>query len=201
MLNRVVSRYIVPASYLLYDTFTGADATLDFHTAEIGAPWVVSTNSNATSIVTGGKLTKDSTNLASLYYSTATLNANGFAEVDMRMRSATGNVGLALRFIADTNNYVWWRYNTGDSLWSIRETISGTASQLASASQSLTIDQVYRVRLETSGTQARLLVDGAVVIDWTTITNTNSGRVGVRMSGTMSPTVGFDFDNLQAGNL
>jgi hypothetical protein len=92
---------------------------------------------------------------------------NESIETDVRIRQFAGagsGVGVMTRFQGeDTNYFEALLCNNGRVL--LRRKASGTLRTLASAAFTPTLNRTYRLRLESIGTQHRVYVDGALLLD------------------------------------
>jgi len=104
--------------------------------------------------------------LARAVYSAADWT-NEAIETDVRIRTfaaADSGVGLATRFQGETTNYFEAIVrNTGRV--ELRRRASGTLRTLASAAFRPTLNRTYRLRLESIGTQHRVFIDGALLVE------------------------------------
>jgi hypothetical protein len=84
--------------------------------------------------------------------------------------------GLFVRFTDNNTYYVTLRY--GENRLSLRKSVNGVITELASASFAVGINTTYKVRLEATGPNLKVYVDGALMLQ-ATDTTLVAGRAGV----------------------
>lgn len=96
--------------------------------------------------------------------------------------------------LADLSNLVGARYNSG--AWQLYKRVTGTFTQLATFTATLAANDV--LKLEVTGDNARVLVNGSQVIGWTSLGGSLSSNALV---GTLVRSSVFDYDSWECGSL
>lgn len=200
-------------SVISADSFSNGTtgAAITTRTGETGATWAHQAGTT-TEVLTADKRVRHLAAGYSVDYTTATpANANYSVEADITVLSLVANdaAGVVGRLNTVTNSYYFARWESFDNSWDIGKVSNGTVSWLGSVVRpALTAGQVYRVRLEMSGTfitSLRLNVNGLQVVSVTDSTNalTAAGKAGIidgdaRYSVAKTDTTGLHLDNFQA---
>lgn len=194
------------------DSFTDVSGTVLLnHTPEIGGPWVRSTASQAGNgqITDAGRVRKATTN-QELYYLTGTPpTPDYYVKSDLIVRSVPTTAsafGVQARMNAAGTNYYQFRlvWTTAAGFqWVLLKVTGGGSTTLVTVNATITIDQVYTMRLVVNGSTISALLNGVQVMSTSDSTITAAGFSGYQNnSGTnSSETSGFHFDNYEAGTL
>ena len=87
-------------------------------------------------------------------------------------------------------------YTTVTNAWQLFKVVAGVSTQIGSdVAQVLVVDQAYTCILAGRGSNLRVYVDAAIIINQTDATITAAGRGGLRMSGAATSTIGVHLDN------
>ncbi len=187
-------------------TFAGPDAfggTEGDPLQTYSANWTRhSSHANDVEIASGRARRTTANTIVMYYHGTAPAGADYTVECDVVKRSAvTENTGPAGRIDTGADKAYWFRYNNAAGGWQLARIVSGSVTQIGTTyTQSLTIDQAYRAKLEMTGDQITGYVDGVSRVGPITDTNiTAAGRGGLRAngSGSTGDTVGYHLDNWQ----
>jgi hypothetical protein len=205
-----VGRYVIPVSYLIFDSFTDSDNTLlNFHSGETSSTWAFGLNQNAadTARIFSNVLVKEDSGLsnAAVYYTETTPNNDCYVQGKIKMLSSiSANVALIGRLNPASDDYYWVRHNRDANQWQLRKTVGSSASTLNSGAavynDTMVANDERIVRLEMNGTTIRVIIDGTERINATDSTH-SSGRAGIRFAGIASPTTGYSIDDFTVGNL
>jgi hypothetical protein len=181
----------IPASLahpaVIQDTFAGTTPT----------GWSLSAGSAFSITQSGTSRVLRQTETASTATHTALLTASNWAnqavQADVRATAFNGAdrwLGLATRY-ADASNYYYVTLRSSGSV-SLKRMRNGAFQTLASAPVTVTVNRVYRLRLESVGTRHRVFVDGTPLLD-VDDTTLPSGRAALLTYRTAA-----EFDNVVA---
>jgi len=186
----------------LSDTFAATDGTnLSAHAADTGQSWTAVVG---TMLIASNEVYASAS--PSTYRSSYTAaSANAYVQATFRFLSSLASSAnwLLCRSTA-TNTWYQGGYQqagaSGEGYY-LGKTVAGTFTVIGYYAASPTGDKV--VRIETSGTTIRLLVDGAQVISATDSSITAAGNAGIRQGGSnaATTTTGVHIDNMTAGIL
>jgi uncharacterized repeat protein (TIGR01451 family) len=199
------------------DTFNigAAGADLSSRAGELGATW---TNWGAPYGVTTTLVLSNETRVRksgtgfNYYRASATPASADYAvEMDVYVKSlVTGDkAGVVGRFDPAGGGLEDWyeaSYDVTTGSWVLRKSVNQTLANLttggASAPQTLTANQAYRLRLEMIGTSIKLYVDGVLKVSGTDASVTLAGKGGVfsgnsGATSTVTNTTGLHLDNFQ----
>jgi hypothetical protein len=186
------------------DAFTDADTTvLTAHIPTGGGTWTAVTGNGAgdATIDAGRVHNTNDTTLHSYAHSWAPSSPNYDVECDVVMRSDNNlaNAGVIGRASTGAHTYYHARYTTNGDAWQLIAYAAGTGTQLGSGvSQTLVVDQAYRLVLRMRGTTITLIVDGVPRILQLDGTITAAGRAGVRFQEASAAATGPHLDNWRA---
>lgn len=187
---------------IVQETFTGTDGTnITSHVGELGATWTQPSWGTATSILSSNRLTRDGTSGTSAGLASGTLDNDQYVKATIRMlTSISVNVAVVLRGTTAADTYYWARHNRDTNEWSIRKTVTGTATSLGTWSETLSAGDERNIEFRIVGTTLKLFIEGVERIS-VTDSVIASGKAGWRFSGTATSTTGFAIDNFEAGNV
>lgn len=186
------------------DAFTDANTTtLETHTATGGGTWAHHPSSAAGSATIDNNRVHNSndTALHLYYHSWAPASPDYDVSCDIIQKSDTNltDVGVCARLDTVATTHYLARYNNAQDVWQAYKLVAGAATQLGSdISQTLTIDQSYRLTLSLRGASLRVSVDGAVILSAIDSAITAAGRMGLRFGNASAAATGISVDNMQA---
>jgi hypothetical protein len=184
--------------------------TLQSHVGAIGATWTKHPVSSSDAVITSaGRVRKGGVNTASALYYTSGVPAGAdyTVEADIFVASEITNdiVGVVGRL--DTSNangtYYVARYEQSVHQWWLHKVVNGAWTGLGSFGQTVAVGSTYRLALDMTGTNIRVLVDGVQVISVTDAGISSAGRGGVAMgfhataSTSLTDSTGYHIDNFR----
>jgi endonuclease/exonuclease/phosphatase family metal-dependent hydrolase len=184
------------------DTFTGSDSTnLQSHPTNSAHTWFLHPAGLANAVISGNKLTKDSSASTALYYNNGVIAADQYVQANItRMSALAGvNVSLTLRMSTTVETDYRARHNADTNEWSIRKTVNGTPTVLGTWTETLNAGDSRLARFEAIGSTLKLYIAGVErisVVD----TSIASGVSGLRLTGAASGSTGYSVDNYEAGS-
>jgi hypothetical protein len=187
------------------DSFTDTAGTaLTAHTGEVGAGWTQYGGSSGAVISAANALRKTGTSNVAYYSSYVPSTANYAVEADLVVKSNTSD-GVALDGRRDptpgSGTTYDARYDGNSDAWELLKNVGGSSSMLDSAAQTLTVGATYRLRLDMSGTNIRMYVDGVLVCSAADASISAAGRAGIQLGLPSSPattdTTGMHLDNFR----
>lgn len=193
------------------DEFVDTDGTnATAHTADVGGPWTGHPANQADSFIHTNRLTKDSNSGQSLLIANATVSGDGYVETTLRMlTSISVNAGIAISVHPTNDDYVYARHNRDGGEYSIRSVVSGSATAIGTATETLVANDERVMRLERRTVagphdEYRLLVGGVQIIPatpgtWVQSDGHTGTRVGLRFGGAASSTTGYALERFEAG--
>jgi hypothetical protein len=204
----------VPVAIDTFNTGT-AGADLSSRAGELGASW---TNWGApygvtTTLVLSNeaRVRKNGTGFNYYRASATPASANYAVETDVYVKSlvAGDRAGVVGRFDPAGGGLEDWyeaSYDTTAGQWTLRKAVNQALANLTTggtpASQTLSPNQAYRLRLEIIGTSIKLYVDGVLKVSGTDASNTLAGKGGAfsgnsGVASTVANTTGLHLDNFQ----
>jgi hypothetical protein len=204
--SSLVNYWRLGENALASDTMTGtAGVTLDSRSSGFGTTWTKHAISTGDAVLTpAGRVRKTGTNGGALYYATAVpASADYTVEADIFVASEVTNdiAGVVGRVSTGAQTFYVARYEQSTHQWWLHKVVNGTWSGLGSAAQTIAVSSTYRLALDMTGTNIRVLVDGVQVISVTDAGITSAGRGGVAMgyhataSTTLTDSTGYHIDN------
>ncbi|GAA0798356.1 LamG-like jellyroll fold domain-containing protein [Spirilliplanes yamanashiensis] len=188
------------ASYGL-DTFTGTTgAAVNSRPADDGTTWTLSSGS-APVITAADRMRRVSANGFDLYNNAAPSSPDYAVEADIHVASNTGTYypGILGRFNPATSTAYYAQLAQGSGSWQLWKKVNGTSTLIttAGATASMTAGATYTLRLQMTGTQITVWVNGTQVISVTDSSVTGAGYGGMFIwgSGTPTDTDGLHMDN------
>ena len=189
------------------DNFNGTDgADLTAHTPSGGGSWVKAGDGGGRlEITSAGRVMPNSNVNESVYRHSEVPPSSDYevsADIIRRSDDNQTRMGLALRISTTSDDHYYVRYNNNGDSWLIAKSVGGTQSAIGAAvSQTLTVDQVYRVKFRVQGTTLTLLVDDVELASRTDSSHAGPGRAGIYGFDDATETTGLHLDNWQADTL
>lgn len=105
---------------------------------------------------------------------------DGQIETDLKVKSHAGRMALVFRYV-DEKNYEAVGYDVGNTWVYIRSTDgSEKTTQITTTGPSLAQDSNHKIKLEFSGENLKLAVDGASIYEGNMLTSNKEGKIGFR---------------------
>ncbi|MGL5379893.1 endo-alpha-N-acetylgalactosaminidase family protein [Clostridium sp.] len=121
---------------------------------------------------------------------------DGQLEVDMKVRSHAGRMAIVLRYV-DEKNYECIGYDVGNTWVYIRATNGNeTNTPITTTGTALGQNTDHKLRLEFSGKNLKLLVDGSQIYQGDILTEDRAGKIGFRGWGYDGNYSNAIYDNL-----
>lgn len=166
------------------DTFTeGSDTALSAHTGEVGATWTIHGSYSLDCIVKAATDTLEKENNGStLLYTDGTPDTAEYdVEIDVIKKAASITAsGVVGRVVTSLNTFYMARYDVDNAIWQLHRVNGGSFSLLGSFAQTLTIDQVYRIKLQIRTAAKKLFIDDVERISSTNNDIGAAGKAGIR---------------------
>lgn len=195
------------AALISSDSFTGTSGTLlTSRAGELGASWTYHSGSaNTEQISSENRVFRLGPGYSINYVSGVPASPDYAVGADLYVKSnlVGGMAGVVGRLDTTTQTFYMARWEQATTNWNLVKSVNGTRTQLKSSGQpALTVGESYRVRLDMSGNQLTLSVNGVLVVSATDSAITSVGRAGImdgEIGGTTSKTdtTGLHFDNFQ----
>lgn len=184
------------------DNFTGTDGTLlSAHTPSGGGSWSDGTGAaEEFEISNNNRLKTTSSDLRFAKHSGTPASAEYDVLATFVVVSVTANstMGICGRIAAAANTCYFARYNHSSTQWQLFKVVSGTATQLATYSQSLSAGNTLAIKLELRDAAKKFYIDGVERLSSADNVITAAGQAGVRAGGTGSNTTGQHLDDWSA---
>ncbi len=162
------------------DTFTGTNGTLlTAHTSDSGHSWVVAPSETATGTLNSGTVW-DGTNNGIMYLDVAPATADYSVSCTVATASSAVTGGPAGRISTSVQTFVFVMWNGSD--WVLGQIIAGSFSSLATYTGD-DPSTPRTVKLEFSGSNARVLIGGVERIAATAVGTSSAGRPGINLDG------------------
>lgn len=185
--NADISSVLVPKKLSLFTDSNGTG--LDSYTPDIGGGW---TEESGAWEIQGNRAESTSAGIATFDSELSDLWIEALVYVE---NDTTTRAGLIFRF-SDTDNYVSVEINPGNNNISLRKTVSGSDSSLASASATFSVGgSPYHIAVMANGAdQFVIYIDGEEALEYSTTEthNQNETEVGILDDGTGI----LSFDNI-----
>ena len=194
------------------DTFgTGSPgAQISTRTGEIGASWTAyGTNDTTTVLTAAGRIRKAGTSTwTSRYYASGVPTSPHYTvEANVYVASVVAGDAIAILGRVDTSSaegtYYFARYEQTAAKWFLYRVSNGSWQWLGESSQTLVAGTTYKLMLDMSGSNIRLLVNDAPVVSVVDASPiVAAGRGGVSMgygatSTTITDSTGMHLDNVR----
>jgi len=191
------------------DTFTEAsDTTLASHTGETGATWAKHASYAGTIRVIGAtdRIRQDAVSGGdAVYYASGTpATAEYDVQASLYVASNVDFAGLCGRIDTAANTYYLVIYYQANGTWVLDKVVAGTATNLGTYTQALTLSQSYTVKLEIRDATKKVYIDGVERISSADNAITAAGKGGVRInasSNSGTDITGYHLDTFSVTDL
>lgn len=187
------------------DSCTDTPATaLASHTGETGATWTIHPSFGTSNVViSDANRARGNFSGTNVYYASGSPAGGEYdvaADVILKSDDNSATAGIAGRVNTAANTMYFVRYNTNGNVWELFKSVAGTATSLGTFSQTLTVDQVYRVLLQIRDATKKVFVDGVERISSADNAITAAGKAGIRCNNSSGNTTGVHIDNFSAAD-
>ena len=186
------------------DLFSGTSGT---ELATYSASWVRHSNYSSAPayISSAGRARGDSTTPV-CYYNTATPSSADYevsADVAITSVGSAFTAGPVGRCNTTANTMYQARADGGDASWRLVKYVAGTFTQLGRSAKTFSASTTLNVRLRMSGSTIELYKEGegTAAVSVTDTSISAAGYSGLRLSATMSDSLGFHLDAFDASYL
>ena len=191
-----------PGAIFGQDNFNdGTDGTeIIARSASDGGTWTEHTNYSGGAIWIGNAGRVRSGGTAVDYHSGTPASADYDVSADLIMHT-DNNSGLAAvagRINTAADTYYYAGYATSGNVWFINKVVAGSITTLDTAAATLTVSQVYAIKLEMRSTALKLYVDAVETCSGTDGDISAAGKAGLRMQGLNTNVAGMNLDNYLA---
>lgn len=145
------------------DTFTGTAGTaiVGGHTGEIGATWTLDSAVTDNGIITTspanyGRFTTSGNATVGILASGSPPNANYDVQADFLIQGSVGSRNWGVKARSNGTNTFYYAIYQNSGAWNLYKVVSGTQTNLATASFTPSVGHTYTVRLRAQGTTVQM---------------------------------------------